>query len=254
MRTANVPLAYMRQQQMKGIFMNYDSLIFDIDGTLWDSTETIAHSYNKAIFETTGIEAGLTADDLKRLFGKTMDDIAAELFPQYLGGCFEQDPERYRALARLCYIHQDEDLFTDPPFIYPLVRETMEKLEAEKKLFIVSNCQSGYIEQFMDISGTRAFISDWLCFGDTGLPKSETIKQLMSKNGLHKENTVYVGDLEGDADSAHAAGIAFIWASYGFGNVPEAKREGMISSFAVLLSTFRFASSQCAQAGRSPEA
>ena len=51
-----------------------DGIIFDVDGTLWDSTEAVARSWNQAIEENTDFSLSLTADWLKSLFGKTMDE------------------------------------------------------------------------------------------------------------------------------------------------------------------------------------
>ena len=58
-----------------------DGIIFDVDGTLWDSTEAVARSWNQAIEENTDFSLSLTADWLKSLFGKTMDEITLALFP-----------------------------------------------------------------------------------------------------------------------------------------------------------------------------
>ena len=52
-----------------------DGIIFDVDGTLWDSTEAVARSWNQAIDENTDFSLSLTADGLKSLFGKTMDEM-----------------------------------------------------------------------------------------------------------------------------------------------------------------------------------
>ena len=51
------------------------NIIFDIDGTLWDSTDVVAESWNEAIWEKAGIKANLDGDKLKKLFCKTMDEI-----------------------------------------------------------------------------------------------------------------------------------------------------------------------------------
>ncbi|CBL05356.1 hypothetical protein MHY_01490 [Megamonas hypermegale ART12/1] len=41
------------------------NIIFDIDGTLWDSTDVVAESWNEAIWEKAGIKANLDGDKLK---------------------------------------------------------------------------------------------------------------------------------------------------------------------------------------------
>lgn len=65
----------------------------------------------------------------------------------------------------------------------------------------------------------RDIFKEWLCFGDTGLDKDRTIAMLMDNCGLKK--SCYVGDIKNDALCSKRAGIPFIWASYGFGGVPE---------------------------------
>ena len=86
----------------------------------------------------------------------------------------------------------------------------------------MSNCQLGYIEITMKCLGIQSFIKDHLCFGETLVPKSETIRILMEKNNLR--DPVYIGDTQGDADACAAAGVPFIFAEYGFGEVPSANR------------------------------
>ena len=53
-----------------------DGIIFDVDGTLWDSVEVVAESWNLAIKENSDLEPNLNREILQRLFGKTMDEIA----------------------------------------------------------------------------------------------------------------------------------------------------------------------------------
>ena len=56
--------------------MNIENIIFDVDGTLWDSTGEVAKAWNLAVKEL-GIECEeITSDTLKREFGKPMNVIA----------------------------------------------------------------------------------------------------------------------------------------------------------------------------------
>ncbi|MDE7279616.1 MAG: HAD hydrolase-like protein, partial [Oscillospiraceae bacterium] len=91
--------------------------------------------------------------------------------------------------------------------------------------FIVSNCQSGYIETFLEYHKLGKYFADFECPGGTGFAKAENIRIVMERNGLEK--AVYVGDTQGDLDASDSAGIPFIHAAYGFGNVdrnvPEAQ-------------------------------
>jgi DNA polymerase-3 subunit beta len=50
-------------------------LIFDLDGTLWDSSVSVADSWNILIKNETGKDRGLIPEDIKRNMGKTMNEI-----------------------------------------------------------------------------------------------------------------------------------------------------------------------------------
>ncbi len=186
-------------------------IIFDVDGTLWDSTGVVAKAWNRAIAEVGGTSAVMTPAVLKKEFGKTMDVIADDLFPDADGQTKEQ-------LVQRCRLYEQDVLSaTTDSLLFPSVRETLRALSGRCLLYIVSNCQSGYIEMFMEKAGVEAYITDFECFGDTGMGKAENIRLLMERN--HLKDAVYVGDTQGDYEATAAAGIPFIFAKYGFGNV-----------------------------------
>ena len=60
--------------------MKIDSIILDVDGTIWDTTPVVAEAWNNAIDELFPQVPHVTADILKTQFGKTMDVIADNLF------------------------------------------------------------------------------------------------------------------------------------------------------------------------------
>ena len=199
-------------------FKNIDSIIFDVDGTLWDSTEVVAIGYNRALAEYTTLPVRVDAARLMTLFGKPMDQIFAELLP-------ELSPEQQHFISEKCVILEEEELEkADPkPLLYPGVEEMFQKLSAKLPLFIVSNCQCGYIEQFLRKNNFASYITDHLCFGQTGTSKGQTLLRLIREN--HLAHPVYVGDTLGDANACKEAGIPFILADYGFGDVenPDAR-------------------------------
>ena len=191
-----------------------DSIIFDVDGTLWDSTKSVAESWNKAIREHSSLNLTLEPVSLSRVFGKTMTEIADALFP-------DLSVKERMALLDVCFDEENRYLEDHPGILYPDVVRTIKELSLSCPLYIVSNCQCGYIEVMLRTTGLAPYIRDHLCFGETQVPKGETIRMLIERNNL--QSPVYVGDTQGDADSCKTAGIPFIFAEYGFGDVPDAR-------------------------------
>ena len=189
--------------------MNYESLIFDIDGTLWDSRALVAQGYNIQL-KKEGLEhLAVDAETLKALFGKVMTEIADVIFTSIPA------PERYALMDR-CMDRENRYLQENPCHIgYPGVKETLEKLAQNHRLFIVSNSQKGYPELCIEKLGLTPYITGHLCFGDTGTSKGKTIRALMEKYNI--QNCAYVGDTQGDYEATVEAGIPFLWAAYGFG-------------------------------------
>ena len=190
--------------------MDFESLIFDIDGTLWDSREVIARGYNAQLTEE-GLERFFVdAELLKTVFGKTSTEIADIIFEGLA-------PEIKYPLIERCIKRGGESLREDVSSMsYPNVKETLEQLVKNHRLFIVSNSQSGYPQLCIEKMGLEGLIIDHLCFGDTGTPKGETIRRLMQRNGI--ENAVYIGDTQGDLEATELAGIPFVYCTFGFGN------------------------------------
>ena len=205
--------------------MKFESLIFDIDGTLWDSRALVAQGYNIQL-RAEGLEhLCVTAEDLKPLFGKVMTEIADVILAEI------PLPERYALMDR-CMETENKYLHENPCEIgYPNIRGTMELLAKKHRLFIVSNSQCGYPELCIRKLGLDELITGHMCFGDTGTEKGETIRRLMARRGI--ENAAYIGDTEGDRQAAQQAGIPFIFAAYGFGE--PAQWDGKIDKFEELL-------------------
>lgn len=194
--------------------MNWKDIIFDVDGTLWDTTEIVADSWNCAAKELGYEVETITGKRLEQEFGKPMDVIARDLFPQL---STSQQEELMDACCRLEHQFLED---TAKNMLYPGIRETLTALSASHRLYIVSNCQSGYIELFLKKTQMESLICDIECFGNTKKSKGENIRLLMERNQI--SNACYVGDTMGDFQAAKDAGLPFVLASYGFGEVPDA--------------------------------
>ena len=201
-----------------------DSIILDVDGTLWDSRIPVAKSWNASLERYTGKPSTYTVEYLGSLFGRTMDAIAAALLP-------DATKEEQLAFGDVCFQEGNRYLEQEHGTLYPGVKETLAALAEKYPLYIVSNCQSGYIEVMMSTMGLEEYFSGHLCYGDTGLGKGKNLVTLCERYNL--KSPVYVGDTQGDANACAEAGIPMIWAAFGMGTVKEP--EQTIQSFSELL-------------------
>ena len=164
--------------------MYTDGIIFDVDGTLWDSTPIVAEAWTQAVLECGIKDRIVTAGELKQLFGKTMSVIAASLFP-------EASKEVQETILEKCCVYEEEALEENQQDIcYPDVREVIKQLAKTYDLYIVSNCQCGYIEQFLRKTQLEAYIKDIECFGNTGKNKGCL---LYTSDAADEEDSVDLG-------------------------------------------------------------
>lgn len=152
--------------------------------------------------------------------GKTMDEIAFSLLgPSCLA-------DRAKEVGKELFESENAYLANHPGTLMDGVGETLASLKGKYRLFIVSNCQSGYIETFLPLLPEGTF-DGHMCFDDTKAEKAVTIKALMKTYSL--KEAIYVGDTLKDEEAAHKAGLRFVYCAYGFGK--SASPEFAISSF-----------------------
>lgn len=190
----------------------FDSIIFDLDGTLWDSTNNVAKAWQKAKEEVDYVPDDFTQTTIRSITGMTYKAIFEKLVP-YL------DEEKRNEFKALCAKYELETLNAIGGDLYPQLDETLKYLQTNYKLFIVSNCQNGYIETFFKVSGLEHYFMGHQCYGTKSRPKFENILDII--NDHHLTAPVYIGDTMGDYEAAKKAGVPFIFAAYGFGVVDE---------------------------------
>jgi len=191
-----------------------DGIIFDVDGTIWDTTKVIAKAWTNAIRDHSDLGITITQADLGNLFGKTMEEIYSTIFPGL--SMKERD-----WITERCIEYEHEALEQESGELYDGIIEVIQTLATKYPLYVVSNCQSGYIELMLQVTGLKDYFQDHLCFGDTLQPKTYTIPKIMERNGLKK--AIYIGDILGDFQACEEIGIPFIHVTYGFGKVEDAK-------------------------------
>ena len=139
--------------------MNCDGVIFDLDGTLWDSTGALTDIWALALANEPDIPRPPTREELGSVMGMTAPQLMKKLFPHL-------SPERGA--------------------------ETLAALAGRFPLAIVSNCGPEYIPAFFAAHGLEKYFADWECIGRTGRPKWDNIRLVAER--LHLAHPVYVGD------------------------------------------------------------
>ncbi len=186
-------------------------ILFDLDGTLWDSAEGVVRAWNFALAQMNRPER-TTLDEMYRMMGKTTGQIAGVLFPG-------EEPETGVRILERCMKTENDYLREHGGRLFDGLEDTMRSLK-EKGYFlgIVSNCEEGYIEAFLAFHGLEGLFDDTESYGHTGHEKGYNIRLMAKRNRLTE--AFYLGDTQGDCDAAGEAGIPFLHAAYGFGSVP----------------------------------
>lgn len=184
------------------------AVIFDLDGTLWDATGQVFQIWNRVFARRPELNIRLTRKDMENCMGKTMDEIAAMLFP-------DLEPAVRETIMDECGQEEVMYLREHGAVLYDGVRETVALLKRTYELYIVSNCQDGYVDAFLMAHRFEDDFKDIEMSGRTGKTKGENIRSVMRRNQVAR--AVYIGDTLGDERAACYADIPFLYAAYGFG-------------------------------------
>lgn len=193
---------------------NLDSIIFDLDGTLWNPSNIILKAWNEVISTNHQVTKSIDIQELESLFGMQHNLIAKKVFP-------DLDSALADKIMNECFEYENTAIIKYGGNLYKDVENVLSYLSNKFDLYIVSNCQSGYIESFFSYHKLEKFFKDFECSGNTGKPKDENIKSVIIRNNL--KNTIYIGDTIGDLKAAELNNIPFIFANYGFGDVKNCK-------------------------------
>ncbi|MGB8453268.1 MAG: HAD family hydrolase [Anaerocolumna sp.] len=201
-----------------------DSIIFDLDGTLWDSTDAAAVIWKEAAAKYPEVSDVINADRLKALYGLPLEEIAIKLLPGV-------SKETAIKIMRESITKQCPYLEKVGGILFTGLEETLKGLKEKYRLFIVSNCEEGYIQCFLKAHQLQDYFEDFEYPGRSGVLKADNIRLIIERNQL--EAPIYVGDTKGDATATKEVGIPFVYARYGFGNAEE--YDYVIDSFSELL-------------------
>ena len=186
------------------------SIIFDLDGTLWDATGCAPAIWNRVFDQHAEVKFRMNQELAASLMGKTMEEIGETLFP-------DLPEEKRREIVDEFGDEEVSYLASHGAILFTGMKETIQGLAHDYDLFIVSNCQDGYVPAFLKAHEMEPFFKDIEMSGRTGMDKGKNICLLMKRNGIAEADAVFIGDTAGDEDAARYAEIPFIWAKYGFG-------------------------------------
>ena len=184
-----------------------DSLIFDMDGTLWDALDTYVNSWNSGLTEEK-VDRIVTREEIGGMMGQDSRKVLNAILP---GFSTEEQDRIYTTVNR----HRAEQVESVGGRLYEGVKSGLEALAGKYKLFIVSNCPKDMVLLFMKWAGITDLITDEMAYGLNNMPKHHNIRLLMDKHDL--KTPVYIGDTEGDRIESEKAGVPFVFFSFGFG-------------------------------------
>ena len=204
----------------------FDSVIFDLDGTLWDASASITKAFQAAAASVDYIGHDVTLAQVQAVTGQPYTVVYERLFPTLPADKLDE----YRALCARQELAAAEQ---HGGTLYAGLEAALAYLRGRGyRRFIVSNCQLGYVEAFFENSQLGHYFEGHQCFGTKKLPKAENIRQIVARFGL--QAPVYVGDTPGDLTASQGAGVPFIFATYGFGQLSPAEAPARITSLAEL--------------------
>ena len=188
---------------------NYHLIIFDLDGTLLDTSEGILNAVRYTI-ERFDLHP-LTEDMLASFIGPPIQDSFSAAYA--LKGPILQEiatvfRDRYKS----------EDLFKAKP--YQGIFDALELLRRSgKKLAVATYKREDYAIDLLCRFGFGQYF-DVMHGGDheNRLKKPDIIRRCISEiEGASLENSLLIGDTLSDSSGAEKAGIDFLGVSYGFG-------------------------------------
>ena len=191
--------------------VNKKAILFDLDGTLWDALDTITEAWNKAMKDN-NLNYSFSIATMKSFMGLTPRETAPLAFK-------DVSLEKGLEYFSLCLNEEIKYLRIHPGKLYEDEEEVLKVLQKDFPLFIVSNSDKGYIEDYIEAYRFKKYFTDHVCAGDTNLEKWQNI--LYIKNKYDLKDIIYVGDTLKDQNESNKAGVKFIHAAYGFGEIKE---------------------------------
>ena len=187
----------------------YNTYIFDLDGTLLNTIEDLAASTNYALREFGMPEHSV--DDVRRFVGNGVKKLMERAVPGGLGNPLFED-----AFSAFCQHYLEHGLDTTAP--YPGVVELLAELKRRgKNIAVVSNkFYDATVELVHHFFGEYVEVAIGERENIRKKPAPDTVLEAFRLLGVGKEGAVYVGDSDVDVNTAKNSGIPCISVLWGF--------------------------------------
>lgn len=183
------------------------SIFFDLDGTLWDAIKQIKDSWNQTM-ERMNRPFNFSLEKIKSTMGLTPLETLPITFPGV-------DEDEAMKLFQECVKDEIKFLNKKPGTLYPNEEEVLASLSRKYPLYVVSNSDIGYVENYLSSCHMEKYFEGHICAGDTKMAKWQNILYLKKKENI--DDVIYVGDTLKDKLECEKANVKFIHANYGFG-------------------------------------
>ena len=203
----SIKALFFKVKTVENIDNKIEMIMFDLDGTLWDTEEVSFEVMNEVIAKHDNLQA-ITKEQVAKTMGCSFAETA-EIYMPYL-----KKEERENYLQEML----DEvavRLTTVGGNVYEGLEDVLIELSKQYKLSIVSNCAAGYIESFLASSGLEKYFIDFAAAAKMKVTKAEAIKAVLERNNI--TNAIYIGDTIKDFEASQLANLQFVQAKYGFG-------------------------------------
>jgi len=185
------------------------NLIFDFDGTIADSFETMLSIFE----EIAGRPRKLSDQEIKELRGESLKEIV-----RYLKIKRWQLPRMVFKAKRLVALRMPSiNVFDGVP-------EALKQLSQDgHKMYILSTNGPKNINDFLIQNGLGGYFTK--VYGDIGLrSKSSALRKIMRQQKIKAADCIYIGDEVRDVEAAKKAGVTSVSVGWGF-NYPKALRQ-----------------------------
>lgn len=206
---------------------NLDAILFDLDGTLIDSSPGILASFQQ-VLATHGLEPAAPLD--QRLIGPPLLQTLARLTGL-------EDADQLDELAAAFKILYDSEGY-QATLPYPGLVETLDALiRADWRLFIATNKRfepTRRILEHLDLNRHFAGVYTLDRQPPPAADKTELVGRLLTEQELDRRHCWFVGDSGEDAAAAAAHGLPFIAAAYGYGDAAQQTSDPVAARIAAL--------------------